>query len=150
MDTLNIALGMVKKNIRQGYIASIDLTDANYFVPAATADQTYLMLQFERIRYKYVCFQNGLLAAPRIFKPVLSSLMKRKRHVMNYLDDFSLVGDTFVEFKDAVINTCDLPIKLRSSIDPDKSQFIPVQKRVFRIYFRFQINDCVFDRYKTA
>ena len=105
MDTLNIALGMVKKNIRQGYIASIDLTDANYFVPVATADQTYLMLQFERIRYKYVCFRNGLLAAPRIFKPVLSSLMKRKRHVMNYLDDFSLVGDTFVEFKDAVIDT---------------------------------------------
>ena len=47
---------------------------------------------------------------------------------MNYLDDFFLVGDTFEECKDAVIDTYDLLIKLGSSIHPDKSQFIPVQK----------------------
>ena len=48
--------------------------------------------------------------------------------VMNYLDDFFLVGGTFEEFKDAVIHTCDLLIKLGFSKHPDKSQFIPVQK----------------------
>ena len=69
---------------------------------------------------------------------------------MNYFDDFFLVGDTFEECKEAVIDACDLLIKLGSSIPPDKSQFIPVQKIVFRIYFRFHINDCFFDRYKTA
>ena len=47
---------------------------------------------------------------------------------MNYLDGFSLVGNTFEECKDAVIDTCDLLLKLRFSIHPDKSQFIPVQK----------------------
>ena len=47
---------------------------------------------------------------------------------MNYLDDFFLVGHTFEECKDAVIDTCDLLIKLGFSIHPDKSQFIPVQK----------------------
>ena len=44
---------------------------------------------------------------------------------MNYLDDFFLVDDTF---EDAVIDSCDLLIKLGFSIHPDKSQFIPVQK----------------------
>ena len=61
-------------------------------------------------------------------KPVLSSLRKKGHQVMNYLDDFFLVGDTFEECKDAVIDTYDLLIKLGSSIHPDKSQFIPVQK----------------------
>ena len=35
---------------------------------------------------------------------------------MNYLDDFFLVGDTFEECKDAAIDTCDLLIKLDSSL----------------------------------
>ena len=129
MDTLNTALGMVRKNC---YMASIDLTDAYYSVPVATVDQKYLMFQFEGIRYKYVCLPNGLSPARRIFtklmKPVLSSLRKKGHQVMNYLDDFFLVGDTFEECKDAVIDTYDLLIKLGSSIHPDKSQFIPVQK----------------------
>ena len=47
---------------------------------------------------------------------------------MNYLDEFFLVRDTFEECKDAVIDKCDLLIKLGFSIHPNKSQFIPVQK----------------------
>ena len=58
MDTLNTALGMMRKNC---YVASINLTDAYYSVPVATVDQKYLMSQFEEIRYKYVCLPNGLL-----------------------------------------------------------------------------------------
>ena len=38
------------------------------------------------------------------------------------------MGNTFEECKDAVIDTCDLLLKLRFFIHPDKSQFIPVQK----------------------
>ena len=113
-------------------MASIDLTDAYYSVPVATVDQKYLMFQFEGIRYKYVCLPNVLSPAPRIFtklmKPVLSSLRKKRHQVMNYLNDFFLVGDTFKECKDAVIDTYDLLIKLEFSIHADKSKFIPVQK----------------------
>ena len=61
-------------------------------------------------------------------KPVLSSLTKKGHQVMNYLDDFFLVGDIFEECKDAFIDSCDLLIKLGFSIHPDKSQFIPIQK----------------------
>ena len=72
------------------------------------------------------------VAALRIFtklmKPVLPFLNKKGHQVMNYLDDFFLVGDTFEKCKDPVIDTCDLLIKLGFSIHPDKSQFIPVQK----------------------
>ena len=98
----------------------------------ATVDQKYLMFQFAGIWYKYICHPNGLLPAPGIFaklmKPVLSSLRKKGHQVMNYLDGFFLVGDTFEECKDAVIDTFDLLIKLQFSKHPDKSQFIPVQK----------------------
>ena len=45
-------------------------------------------------------------------KPVLSSLRKKGHQVMNYLDDFFLVGHTFEEFKDAVIDTCDILVKV--------------------------------------
>ena len=85
------------------------------------------MFQFEGIRYKYVWLPNGLSPARRIFtklmKPV-SSLRKKGHQVMNYLDDFFLVGNTFGECKDAVIDTCDLLIKLEFSMHSDKSQFI--------------------------
>ena len=66
---------------------------------------------------------------PRIFTKLMKSSLRKKGHqVMNYLDGFFMVGDTFDECKDAVIYTCDLLIKSGFSIHPDKSQFIPVQK----------------------
>ena len=76
-------------------------------------------------------------------KPVLSSLRKKGRQVMNYLNDFFLVGDTLEVCKDAVIDSCDLLIKLGFSIHPDKSQE----------YLGFTLDSTamtVFDRYKTA
>ena len=127
MDILNTALGMVRKNC---YMASIDLTDAYYSVPVTTVDQKYVMFQFEGIRYKYVCLPNGLSPAPRIFtkvmKPVLSSLRKKGHQIMNYLDDFYLVGDTFEECKDAVIDTCGSLIKLGGSL------YIQINPRLFQ------------------
>ena len=49
IDSLNTALGMMRKNC---YMASIGLTDAYYSVPVATLDQKYLMFQFEGIWHK--------------------------------------------------------------------------------------------------
>ena len=56
MATLNIALGMMRKNC---YVASIDLTDAYYSVSVATVGQKNLMFQFEGIRYKDICIPNS-------------------------------------------------------------------------------------------
>ena len=61
-------------------MASNDLTDAYCSVPIAFSDQKYLLFQFERVRYKYVCLSNDDSSAPRIvtklLKPVLSNLHK--------------------------------------------------------------------------
>ena len=51
MNTLNTALGMVRKN---WYMAGTDLTDAYYSATVATMDQNLLMFEFEGIRYNYV------------------------------------------------------------------------------------------------
>ena len=61
-------------------------------------------------------------------KAVLPSVMKKGHQVMNCLADFFLVGNTFEECKDAVIDTRDLLITLGFFIHLDKSQIIPVQK----------------------
>ena len=61
-------------------------------------------------------------------KPVLPSLGKLGFNVMNYLDDIFVYGDTFAEYKDTVLATVNLLLKLGFSIHPEKSQVIPVQK----------------------
>lgn len=53
-DSLNTVLQMVKPGC---FMASIDLKDAYYSVPIATADQKYLKFQWRGKLYKYVCFQ---------------------------------------------------------------------------------------------
>lgn len=64
--------------------------------------------------------------------------------------------NSFEKSEDAVIDVCDLILKLWFFIHLDKSQSIPVQKNrvftkiIFRIYFRFHIDVCVFDRSKTT
>ena len=75
MDTLNTALGMMRKNC---YMASIDLTDAYNSFPVTTVDQNYLKFQFEGIRYKYVCLPNGLSSAPRIFTKLMKPVLKKR------------------------------------------------------------------------
>ena len=129
LDILNIALSIVMKNC---YMAIIDVTDAYYPVPVSTVVQKYLMFQYKEIRHKYACLPDGFSPTPRIstklMKPLLPSLRKKGHQVVNYLDDFFLVGCTFEKCKDAVIDTCDLVIKLGFSAHPEKSQFILVQK----------------------
>ena len=58
------------------FMASIELKDAYYSVPIATADQKYLKFQWRGKMYKYACFPNGLAFCSRKFtkllKPVYS------------------------------------------------------------------------------
>ena len=61
-------------------------------------------------------------------KPVLSTLRKSGYDVMNYLDDIFIYGDTFAEFRDAVLATVNLVLKLGLSINPEKSKLTPVKK----------------------
>ena len=75
---------------------------------------------------------NGLSPAPRIFtkllKPVLSTLRKKGHQIMNYLDNFFLVGDNFEECLKAVEYSVDLLSRLVFQINIRKSVFMPTQK----------------------
>ena len=78
--------------VRQDYyMASLDLADTYYTVPALCMDQNYLLFQFVGNFYKYTCLPNGLSSAPRIFtkilKPVFSALSKEGHQIKAYLDD---------------------------------------------------------------
>jgi hypothetical protein len=56
------------------FMASVDLKDAYYSVPASASDQKYL---------KFTCFPNGLACCPRLYtkllKPVYASLIAGNR-----------------------------------------------------------------------
>ena len=136
--TLKSALNMTRKGC---FIASIDLTDAYYSVPIKNSLQNFFAFQFQGKFYRYACLPNGLTSAPRLFtkimNPVLSTLRKLGYNVMNYLDDVFICGDTFAEWRDVVLATENLLLKLRFSIHPKKSQLIPVQKIK---YFGFLID----------
>ena len=136
--TLKSALNMTRKGC---FIASIDLTDAYYSVPIKNSLQNFFAFQFQGKFYRYACLPNGLTSAPRLFtkimNPVLSTLRKLGYNVMNYLDDVFICGDTFAEWRDVVLATENLLLKLRFSIHPEKSQLIPVQKIK---YFGFLID----------
>ena len=136
MDNLNAALGMVRQNC---YMASIDLADSYYTVPAALSDQKYLVFNFEGQLYKYVCLPNGLSSAPRIFtklmKPVFSALRKKGHQIMGYLDDSILMGDTFEECGKVVVASVELLTKLGFQINPEKSRLLPVQVIEYLVFF---------------
>ena len=113
------------------YSANIDLAGAYYTVSLLCMDQKYLLFQFERNLYKYICLPNGLSSAPRIFtkilKPVFSTLRKEDHQIMGYLDDTFLMGDTFNRCKNAVLASVKLINNLGGFIHPEKSKYCPSQ-----------------------
>ena len=88
MDSLNTALQMVKPGC---FMASIDLKDAYYSVPIATAHQKYLTFQWRGKLYEHVCFPNGLAFCPRKFtkllKPIYSHLRQLGHLSASHIDD---------------------------------------------------------------
>ena len=97
-------------------MASIDLKDAYYSVPIATADQKYLKFQWQGKLYKYVCFPNGLAFCPRKFtkllKPVYSHLRQLGHLSASHIDDSYLQGDDYDECERNVWDTVKLLIPL--------------------------------------
>ena len=132
MDSLNTVLHMVKPGC---FMASIDLKDAYYSVPIATADQKYLKFQWRGKLYKYVCFPNGLAFCPRKFtkllKPVYSHLRQLRHLSASHIDDSYLQGD---DYDDGERNVW-VPVKLFDSlgftVHPEKSSFVPQQRITF-------------------
>ena len=121
MDSLNIVLHMVKPGC---FMASIDLKDAYYSVPIATADQKYLKFQWQGKLYQYVCFPNGLAFCPRKFtkllKPVYSHLRQLRHLSASHIDDSYLQGDDYDECERNVRDTVKLFDSLGFTVHPEK------------------------------
>ena len=132
IDSLNTVLHMVKPGC---FMASIDLKDAFYSVPIATADQKYLKFQWRGKLYKYVCFPNGLAFCPRKFtkllKPVYSHLRQLGHLSASHIDDSYLQGDDYDDCERNVWDTVNLFDSLGFTVHPEKSSFVPQQRITF-------------------
>ena len=126
MDSLNTVLQMVKSSC---FMASIDLKDAYYSVPIATADQKYLKFLWRGKLYKYVCFSNGLAFCLRKFtkllKPVYSHLRQLGYLAVSHIDDSYLQDDDYDDCERNVRDAVKLFDSLRFIVHPEKSFFVP-------------------------
>ena len=54
------------------------------------------MFQFEGQLYMFACLPNGIASAPKLFTEILQqifgALCKEHYEIMDYLDDFALLG----------------------------------------------------------
>ena len=128
MDTLNTAISLITPGC---YMASIDYKDAYYSVAVRQEDRKWLRFQFQGQLYQFNCLPNGLTSGPRLFtkltKPLFATL-REKGHINSpYIDDSLLVGETWEECVQNVMDTIDLSIELGFVVHPIKSVLDPVK-----------------------
>ena len=117
------------------YMASIDLKDAYFLIAMHETSKKYLRFKFEQQTYEFQCLPFGLSSAPYIFtkllKPVVSLLRSEGFFIVNYLDDFLCLGNSYDECLNCVTKTMDLLLYLGFVINYEKSQLKPNQCRKF-------------------
>ena len=129
MDTINTVIKLTEKDC---YMASIDLKDAYYSVSITPADRKYLCFMWRGSLFQFTCLPNGLSCPPgKFLKPALSTLHLRGHVSSAYLDDMYLLGKTYRECVDNVIDSVQVVDSLGFVAHPDKSTFIPLQQLEF-------------------
>ena len=132
MDSVWTAIRLITQNC---YMASIDLKDAYYSVPIAKPHQKYLKFEWNNMLYKFTCFLNGLAFCPRKFtklmKPVFATLRQLGHLSSGYIDDSWLMGPVWDDCAKNVVDKVKLLDTLGFVVHPEKSVFIPTQKRYF-------------------
>ena len=117
------------------FMASIDLKDAYYSVPIATADQKYLKFQWRGKLYEHVCFPNGLAFCPRKFtkllKPIYSHLRQLGHLSASHIDDSYVQDDDYDDCERNVRDTVQLFDSLGFTVHPEKSIFLPQHRITF-------------------
>lgn len=123
----------VVRIIEKGYfMASIDLKDAYFLVPVYKPHRKYLRFTFNGCVYQYNVMPFGLNCAPFVFtklmKPVLSVLRSRGHLSVLYLDDFLLLGHSYVRCISNIKDTLGLLESLGFVVNFEKSHLIPSQQ----------------------
>ena len=109
----------------------LDLKDAYFSVKIAEEHQCFLKFEWDKVLYEFVCYPNGLRPFPRKFrkinKALLSDLRALHHIVSDYIDDFFIQGQTYLQCERTVIKTALSFDDLGHVIHATKSRFIPKQ-----------------------
>lgn len=129
MENHKTVAGILKQN---AFLAKLDLKDAYFLLPMHESDKKYLRFKFLKKTYEFNCLPFGLNCAPFVFtkllKPIAIFLRSRKFFSVIYLDDFLLIGDTYMECEKNVHATTKILENLGFLINFKKSNLKPSQQ----------------------
>ena len=132
MEHFETVLKLVKPGT---FFASIDIRHAYYSIFIAPEHQVKLRFMKSGKVYQYQALPNGISCAPkqftRLMKPVYASLHMLGHTLSGYIDDSILMGDTFTECENNVLDTVNLMTEVGFIIHENKSVFIPTQRITF-------------------
>ena len=132
METLRSAIQAIRKN---GYMASIDISDAYYSVNIHESDRKYFRFWFNGVKYQFTALVMGYSCSPRIWtklmKPVFAYLRSKGHTSVYFIDDSWLFGDTFHSCLTNVRDSVSLMDNLGLTINLSKSVTLPCTNIVF-------------------
>lgn len=113
-------------------MASIDLQDAFHLVSLHESHRKFVRFEWKDTLYEYTCLPFGLSCSPRIFtklmKPVVEYLRSRNHVSVIYLDDMLLIGQSYNQCQNNVIETRSLLEKLGLLVNEKKSTLTPTNE----------------------
>jgi hypothetical protein len=123
------------------YLASLDLTDCFWGLPVAPEDQRFLSFQWRGTNYSFRCLPFGLSLSPyfitKLYRSMVARLQEEGHHVIIYLDDLLIVGDSKASCARSVSRARELLTELGAKINFAKSSLEPSQQLE---YLGFQID----------
>lgn len=123
---------LVNKNC---FMATLDLKDAYTLVPISKSSKKCLRFKFRGKVYEYNCLPFGLNCAPlcftKLMKPVIGSLRSRGWVSVIYLDDILLIGESYSNCQDNVLESKAMLQSLGFIINESKSNMVPSQRRKY-------------------
>ena len=126
METIHLVADLIQPHY---YMTTIDLKDAYYSVKISEEDSKYLKFYVGKIILKFAVLPNGLSSGPRKFtkltKPPIACLRIEGVIVARYIDDITVIRDTFEECFIGTIKTIKLFLKLGFILHPEKSSLQP-------------------------
>jgi len=131
MESLRSAIAAMRKN---GYMASVDISDAFYSINIREQDRKYFRFIFGGIKYQFTALVQGS-CSPRVWtkimKPIFSYLRQMGHTSVYFIDDSWLFAKTFNACLRNVEDTVKLMDRLGLTINMSKSVLVPCTKLVF-------------------
>ena len=113
----------------RGYMASLDLKDAYFFIPIHKSSRKYLRFQWKGQIYEWTCVPFGLSLAPWLYTKIMKSVANflREKGLLSvvYLDDWLCFGRTEEECARNVQLTRRKLESLSFVINEEKSCMVP-------------------------